>query len=293
MSKFIERLAENLKALDRPVVTAIDVYRVVDELHAPEHRSGLYLRRDIPTEEDYIKYARRLSAFTGLVPGARKGTWRVTSRPALTPEEMVCLSDPYSHVSYLSAMRIWQLTNRIPSKITFSRMHPSLVKQRMLEDFPASWPQPILPVSGKNISRFLDVDLTSLVQISETKIPSVSTNLGGSYTRVTTQAATFVDMLAKPVLCGGMGHVLEVFDTHYLNRGSKMHKEVISILDGENIAPIVKVRAGYILSERLGIENQVIESWAKFAARGGSRKLDPEHQYMPTFSEKWMISLNV
>ena len=292
MSKLIDELAKRLKVLDKPVVTAIDVYRAIDELHKIENRSGLYLRRDEPTVEDYSKYADQLSISVGMIRGARKGTWRIISKPSLSPEEMICLSDPYSHVAYLSAMRVWQLTNRIPDKIIFSRIHSSLVKQKMLEEFPSSWPQPILPITNRNIGRFRDVDYTPLISISETKAPSTSTDLGGSYTRVTTQASTFVDMLTKPVLCGGMGHVLEIFDSLYKSRGQKLHEEVVAIIDEEAVSPIVKVRGGYVLSERLGLKHPVIESWTKFAARGGSRKLDPERSYLPTFSEKWMISIN-
>ena len=56
---------------------------------------------------------------------------------------------------------------------------------------------------------------------------------------------------------------------------------------------IAKVRAGYILSELLETEHPAIERWEQFAQRGGSRKLDPEGDYLPSFSERWMISLNV
>ena len=89
-----------------------------------------------------------------------------------------------------------------------------------------------------------------------------------------------------------MGHVLEIFDSLYKSRGQKFHEEVVAIIDEEAVSPIVKVRGGYVLSERLGLKHPVIESWTKFAARGGSRKLDPERSYLPTFSEKWMIWIN-
>ena len=56
---------------------------------------------------------------------------------------------------------------------------------------------------------------------------------------------------------------------------------------------IAKVRAGYILSERMGISTDHIQNWAKYVQRGGSRKLDPDASYSSKFSEKWMLSLNV
>ena len=68
--------------------------------------------------------------------------------------------------------------------------------------------------------------------------------------------------------------------------------QIISAVEEEN-ASIVKVRAGYILSERLGIADPRIEAWKAFAQRGGSRKLDPDAPYAPVFSGAWMLSLNV
>ena len=56
--------------------------------------------------------------------------------------------------------------------------------------------------------------------------------------------------------------------------------------------PIDKVRAGYILEERLALSNEVIDSWAQYAQRGGSRKLDATAEYIPQWSDKWCLSIN-
>jgi hypothetical protein len=57
-------------------------------------------------------------------------------------------------------------------------------------------------------------------------------------------------------------------------------------------ASIDKVRAGFILEEVCHIRDQRIDAWVRFASRGGSRKLDPSVDYEPTFSERWMLSIN-
>ena len=56
---------------------------------------------------------------------------------------------------------------------------------------------------------------------------------------------------------------------------------------------IDKIRAGYLLTEVCSLTDSVVESWTQFAQRGGSRKLDPETEYAPEFSERWKLSINV
>ncbi len=56
---------------------------------------------------------------------------------------------------------------------------------------------------------------------------------------------------------------------------------------------ILRVRAGYLLEEVLGINDHRISAWAADAQRGSSRKLDSATAYENRFSEKWMLSINV
>jgi len=56
---------------------------------------------------------------------------------------------------------------------------------------------------------------------------------------------------------------------------------------------IERVRAGYILEDICKLNSDRIDGWVECAQRGGSRKLDPEGDYVPKFSEKWCLSLNV
>ena len=107
--------------------------------------------------------------------------------------------------------------------------------------------------------------------------------------RVSTIGRTFLDMLRNPELCGGMSHVLRVFDEHALRYLRLITDEVDRHGKG-----IDKVRAGYLLQERLRVnDNETINSWAEFVQRGGSRKLDPSAEYIPEWSDRWCISLNL
>ena len=107
-----------------------------------------------------------------------------------------------------------------------------------------------------------------------------------SFTRVATIGQTFLDMLRRPGLCGGMAHVLEVWDGHagnYLN-------DIVTAIDCASA--VVKCRAGYIIEERLGLNDPRVAAWRSRARRGGSRRLDPGRPYVSIWSETWMISLN-
>ena len=106
------------------------------------------------------------------------------------------------------------------------------------------------------------------------------------FARISTIGQTFLDMLRRPVLCGGMNHVIDVWKEH----ASDHLPAIIAAVD--SASPVIKCRAGYVIEERLGIRNPRLEAWRLYAQRGGSRVLDPGQPYAPAWSEKWMISLN-
>jgi len=109
-----------------------------------------------------------------------------------------------------------------------------------------------------------------------------------SFVRVTDIGETFLDMLEHPERCGGMIHVLDV----YANHASIYLPQIVRRIDRTE-TKLTKVRAGYIITERLGLKSETAESWRRYAQRGGSQRLDPKAPYAPQFSENWMISLNV
>ena len=55
---------------------------------------------------------------------------------------------------------------------------------------------------------------------------------------------------------------------------------------------ILYQRAGFVI-ETLGLRHPRLDAWKKDkVVRGGSRVLDPDRPYAPTFSEAWGLSLN-
>ena len=112
----------------------------------------------------------------------------------------------------------------------------------------------------------------------------------GRSLRVATAARCFLDMVRAPDLCGGIYHVIEVFEEH-----SPAHQEqILSELDRHG-NKLERARVGYLLerSSPEAASHAVLERWAADVTRGGSRKLDPSGDYADTYSERWALSLNV
>ena len=284
------RLAELLEENGKPVLTQFDFFQIVRKMYRDHGARKLYLRSNAPAKDDYIRIVADLKK-TAVVAADRdygKRVIRVLAVSDLPAEDIVCLVDPTCYVSHLSAMQRWGLTDRRPDALALTRPDRRTATQRIQnymrkalgED--ETTPLPLRIVGHPERVR------RRAVRVHESKAAGAFLKNRGSEFRLSTIGQTFLDMLQRPDLCGGMSHILDVWEEHAEN----YLEDIVSAVDScEN--GIVKSRAGYILEERLGLRHGTIESWKKFCQRGSSRKLDPTGAYAPTFSETWMISLNV
>lgn len=278
---------------DAPVVTDYEFYRLGARLFAARHWKETPLSR-LPAEWDHIRMRnaqRRLRARQAIAPDAdfRLGMWRVVqSSRAGSAEEIASIADPFCYVSHLSAMERYGLTDRSPDALHLSTPARP-VWNRMRDERVAADTLDRPHVDAPSLVRFGFKEKVRRrpVVVHETSHPAIPTEVAGERTRITPIGRTFADMLDAPQLCGGMHHVLDVWERMALNFSNAVIAGVDS-LDSK----IAKVRAGYILTERLGLEDERIARWEAFAQRGGSRKLDPDAAYVPVFSERWMISIN-
>jgi predicted transcriptional regulator of viral defense system len=101
---------------------------------------------------------------------------------------------------------------------------------------------------------------------------------------------TFLDMLKEPNFCGGIHHVLEVFEEH-----AERYLPLIIRTTEKQGSTIDKMRVGYLLEEhfRFAKKTPTVENWKKLAQRGGSRILVAGEPYANTFSETWCLSINL
>jgi predicted transcriptional regulator of viral defense system len=292
---FTEAVAYTLRDASRPLMTEYDLFVFAWKVFQAGQVAGEPIKR-LPKQFDIATNRRlvyRLEASRDIVKDNdfKGNVWHILSAPpAATAEDALCLVDPFCYVSFISAMQRHGLTNRSPEALHISTLRSSIWSQRrralMREELPLDLvgkPVPIpTHVTHKPVVR------RRRIETYTTKAPSQAIAIRGSYARISKIGDTFVDMLAEPALCGGMRHIVDTWKKH----ARAWVDEIIEAVS-RNDRPIIKVRAGYLLDEVARIRDHRIEEWTRYAQRGGSRKLDPDKEYGPRFSEKWMIATNV
>jgi predicted transcriptional regulator of viral defense system len=291
ITKFGRYVADRIEKNAIPVLTDYDLFQVVRQSY--KEAKKVYLRKPNPTVHDHRKLRIALVE-NGFLAGDRDfyATYRVVALSEPPPEEICCLVHPSAYISHLSAMQRYGLSDRRPDALLLTVPPAKVARQELRSRFEKDY-QDRASLDPDEIMQPFIPDIPSRVrgrpvQTYETKYFGHSIKIRGTFARVATIGQTFLDTLTEPGLCGGMSHVLDVWREHarlYLD-------DIIATVD-QTSYKIVRVRAGYILEEVIGIQDARVMEWTNDAARGGSRLLDPSKPYAPVFSERWMISINV
>ncbi|MCA6622295.1 MAG: hypothetical protein IM542_06905, partial [Pseudanabaena sp. M165S2SP1A06QC] len=275
----------SLGNLEQPVISKYQFGLTVNKIYRSKFYSGepVDLHKDFAEKADIAKHLKLLLNEGVLFPHKNlSNIFTLLGRSNGDPEDIACTVDPFCYMSHLSAMSYHGLTDRIPKKLFISSppndTWRSLAKEKMQKDLGDSFesycehglPKLVRPTNMNKI------DKTDLYCLNSMRLGAYK-NVRGRSLRVSTIGRTFLDMLRNPELCGGINHILDVFDEY----GEKYLRLITDDID-KNGEPIDKVRAGYILNERLGINNnEIINGWSSLAQRGGSRKLDSSSEYSP------------
>lgn len=286
-----EALAELLVESKRPLVSNYEIFSHLWQLYA--QGDVKYLRSEHPSQNSYQRTKSLLTSEGILRKDADyRGLWRVLPLSDVPADEAVCLADPFCYISHLSAMQRYGLTDRRPEALFITQPDHATMRALLNKHRQEKFEQ-ALAVQGRFIERITAPKHPAKVRERPLSILA-SRHLGhyrevrGGFARIASIGQTFLDMVEFPERCGGMRHVLDVWDEH----AETYLEEIIARID---TAPkdIHKIRAGYILSEHLGIRDARVLLWQAYAQRGGSRVLDPERPYSDHFSEDWMLSINV
>jgi predicted transcriptional regulator of viral defense system len=292
----VKAITLSLGNLEQPVISKYQFGLTVNKIYRSKIYSGepVDLQKDFAEKADIAEYLNLLLDKGVLFPHKNlSNIFTLLGRSDGDPEDIACTVDPFCYISHLSAMSYHGLTNRIPEKLFISSPSAntwrSFAKEKMQRDlgdaFESYYEHGLPRLVRTNMNKINKTDLHCL----SSKHLGAYKNVRGRSLRVSTIGRTFLDMLRNPELCGGINHILDVFHEY----GEKYLRLITDDIDKHG-EPIDKVRAGYILNERLGIiNNEVINGWSSLAQRGGSRKLDSSSEYIPEWSDKWKISLNI
>lgn len=281
----VRSLQERLGSWGRPVVTGYEL-GILIATQATDLPISLSL---------YAEVVRVLSSF-GLISQAKdfkSGTvFHLFGRKNPISMEVACAVDPFAYVSHLSAMQYHGITDRF-SKILYlstpsDREWKEQAAARMdkdLKEIKAAYLAARLP--ALRFQKLERIDGMRVELMRRTHRGAFKTIKSPSI-RVAMIGRTFLDMLRVPESCGGILHVVDV----YREYAHTYLKTIIDEVD-RNGRSIEQARAGYLLETVCGLSHPLIDGWAAKAQRGGSRKLDPQAEYAPFFSERWALSINI
>ncbi|MGM7448008.1 UNVERIFIED_ORG: hypothetical protein DFO82_1316 [Idiomarina abyssalis] len=287
----------SLGNLNFPVFTQYHLGKLLFGLYKEKHFRGeplIKIQKDYPDSRDFTRITNRLLA-EGILSeyrGMPNTVFTLLGRELDSIEDISCTIDPFCYLSHLSAMDYHGITDRIPSKLFLSSPSPKEWKATALKRMELDLKEDLNTYIECGLPRLRRVNFKRVgkqeVSVLHSSHLGAYKNVRGRNFRVSTVGRTFLDMLRNPELCGGMNHVIDVF-SEFANQYLRLITDEIDA----NGRAIDKVRAGYILDEVVGVKNETVASWVHFAQRGGSRKLDHSTEYIPQWSDKWCISINV
>ena len=222
-------LADRLEANNKPVLSHFDFFRIVLAMYRAAAGKKLYLRREVPDRDDIARF-RSILKTTGAIGNDRdygSRVIRVLSVSDLPAEDVVCLVDPTCYVSHLSAMQRWGLTDRTPRALALTRPDrkaaAAVLRTYMNEAMNEKENNPYSLTLVNHPSRVRRRNVT----MYESRAAGAFMTNRGTDIRLSTVGQTFLDTLQRPDLCGGMSHVLDVWEEH----ASTFLDEIASTID--------------------------------------------------------------
>ena len=280
------QIADRLAITTAPAITGYALASPIFELL--NGVSGVNPEKTFQKVVQFLLEARLLTKLEHVKPQA----YSLFGKSNASAGEVLCSIDPFAYVSHLSAMEYHGLTDRFPRILYATRPRGAewrlQAQARSAKDL------------GENLPAYEAAGLPRLTRSKITRLDSTviefceRSQLGAfrlvadSSLRVATIGRVFLDMLREPALCGGIQHVADIY-----RRDAKLYLKLIVDEIDRHGQPIDKVRAGYLISEVCQLDTPVLASWQLLAQRGGSRKLDPDGEYTPNYSERWQLSINV
>ena len=256
-----------------------------------ENRRISYIRREDATDETLNAKITSISTGGIIKDTDQHGVYAISGKPSYKPEEIVCAVYPHGYLSFISAMRWYNITDRNPKTVKLTVPSRQVWKAKAMQDAEPLSLDPKYYVRNLMIpypspGKFLDFELDVIREMHFEDPISIK----NSPIKVSPIGKTFVDMTRRPSDSGGIEHVADVFSEH----GKIYSRQIINYADRHG-TKIDRARIGFILSTLAEVDVKILEKWKDEAKgqRGGSRKLNPEGDFSSFYSEEWSISINV
>jgi len=296
--KLKKAVAVHLGSLKQAVVTRYELGNLIYRLYRDKKYRAwpLQLKKDAAQLGDLDRVIRQLVDLGILTPDREfsgKAVFRIFAKESAPAQEIACTVDPFAYVSDLSAMDYHGFTDRLPRSLFLSSPVPvkwnELARGRMQNDckgFLEDYLHDSFPRLRR--MRMSRIGKRPIERRGVGEFHGAYRKVQGRVLRVATIGRTFLNMVQQPARCGGIRHVLEVFEQH-----AESHLDLLMDELEQHGNFIDRIRAGYILEERCDIRHERIDRWVRHAQRGGSRKLDPQAEYSSRYSDRWSLSINV
>ena len=277
------------------------IYIFYSEKEFRGEKIGL-IRKSEASNSDYSNYISKLERAGILVSFGSDGRrylhhtdhlsniYSISGKPEYGPNEAACTVYPHGYISKISAMSWYGITDKIPSVVRFTACSASEWKKRSIAELsqhsviPPSKYSQFIPKYPKNNSSF-----NGGFAVSSERQYQEPVKVKGSPIKVSSIGRTFIDMLRSPDECGGIEHVLDVYEEYGKKYSTLIIKELEKVGRKIDIA-----RVGFALHKISGVSDKKLDAWQKEAQleRGSSKVLVPGVPFSPIFDEDWSLSLN-
>jgi len=209
----------------------------------------------------------------------------------LSPIELIFPLFPYAYLTHLSAMRHYSITDRIPKKIQIEIPSRPKWKALLTEDIKK------MDVSAKDkdiILKYLprypksdEIYFKKRILVSSIRTPLPYLTLDNGV-RVVEIGALFVEMINNPKECGGIEHVMDVFQEYGLIFKKKIYKVALES------SLIAQARIGFIFEQILEQSDpEILKMKSRNKdLRGGSRVFLTGEDFSNIINIEWNLSLN-
>ncbi len=216
----------------------------------------------------------------------------------LKPLNAVCDLFPYGYLSFLTAMKFYNLTMISSDSIYFTTFNRYLWKEASLKHISTKLSIDLKEIPDDYLAKMIpsyptDQELlgNDLIVTMDSQLKNSEFDIVQSGIRVQKMMPLLIDMTRKPQYCGGLELVLDIYKKQPLD----VFEQLLPYVE-KNGTDIDKARIGFICYKLLKMKHPLLTKWIHEIQtdnkRGSSRKLVSYLPFASTFDDVWNISLN-